>query len=157
MKRSSLLVFGIATAATVFFIASCLKPPNYDAAPTITFKSISKTTVNEDSSGVSDSLQLVFSFTDGDGDLGAASDNDTTNNVFLTDSRDNSVKPYHMPRLTPEGSVKAISGDVTINIGSFACRPGFENDPFTYKIVVKDRAGHESNAVQSEQITIDCH
>ena len=148
------LVVMLLTGACGFW--SCLKPPEYPVAPTIEFLSWSKTTVKEDSVDVTDSLQLVLSFTDGDGDLGAASEDDTTLNVFLIDSRDNSVKTYQMPRLTPEGSVKAISGEVTITISSFACRPGYEEDAFTYKVKVTDRAGNPSNEVQTEPITIDC-
>lgn len=149
-------LYAFVLTAAMLYITSCLKPPDYDESPTITFKSLSKTEVQEDSINVSDSLQLTFSFTDGDGDLGALNNLDSTLNIFLTDSRDNSIKEYQIPTLTPDGSVKAISGDITITIKSFACQPGFDTDPFTYAVKIKDRAGHESNTIQTDQITIDC-
>jgi hypothetical protein len=47
------------------FIASCVSEPEYPDEPAITYRSISKSTVQE-----GDSLLLTFSFTDGDGNLG---------------------------------------------------------------------------------------
>jgi hypothetical protein len=142
-----------------------LKPPDYEDTPSITFKSLSKSTVFEDSTvevndtmtiTYSDSLLITLAFTDGDGDLGPTDPDDAEVNIFLTDSRDGSVKPYVMPLLTPDGSVRAISGEITIAVTSFACQPGVDENKFRYSIKIKDRAGHESNSVEPEEITSDC-
>ncbi|MCY7363519.1 MAG: hypothetical protein LH629_15840, partial [Ignavibacteria bacterium] len=89
------------------FISSCINPPEYNVVPAITFKSISKTIVNE----TTDSVDITFSFTDGDGDIGPANSDDVTLDIYLTDSRDNSIKYYQLPYITPAGNVKAISGE----------------------------------------------
>jgi hypothetical protein len=132
---------------------SCIKPPDYSDVPSITFLRFNKTSVQ----AFTDSAQLVFSFTDGDGDIGPVSSNDTTLNLFLTDSRDNSVKKYQLPNITPSGSVKAISGEVTVTIGPFACKAGVDTDQLTYTIRIKDRAGHLSNAAVTTPLSIDCN
>jgi hypothetical protein len=152
------------TGFVLFQAASCLKPPDYDEAPTIEFVSWSKNTVFEDSTFVvngtevtaSDSLLLVFKFTDGDGDLGPLDQNDPATNIYLTDNRDQSVKEYQMPRLTPDGSIKAISGEITVAITSFACQPNNGEDQFHYTVQIKDRAGNLSNTFDTPPITIDC-
>src|SRR5687767_10623774 len=123
----------------IALMTSCLKPPDYDEVPVIEFVSLSKSVVQEATLTSTDSLLLTFSFTDGDGNLGASDDQDTMSNVFLTDSRDNSTKFYQVPNLTPEGNVKAISGEVSIAIGPFTCSAGVDSDVVVYTIVVKDR------------------
>ncbi len=137
----------------VVLITSCIKPPNYSDTPSITFVRFSKSSIK----AFSDSIQLVFTFTDGDGDIGPLNKNDTTLNLFLTDSRDNSVKKYQLPNITPSGSVKAISGEVTVTIGPFACKAGVDTDQLTYTIRIKDRAGHMSNSVTTSPLTLDCN
>jgi hypothetical protein len=147
------LVFFILTIGLVYSsFNSCIKPPDYGEVPVIEYKSISADTVNENT----DSLIIVFSFTDGDGDVGPTDDQDSTINLFLIDSRDNSIKEYQLPNITPGGNVKAISGEVTVKVESFACQPGNEFDQMTYTIQIKDRAGHLSNTINTDPITIDC-
>jgi hypothetical protein len=137
----------------ILLLGSCIKPPDYSIVPNITFLRFSQNTVQ----AFSDSVKLVFSFTDGDGDIGPIDKNDTTLNLFLTDSRDNSVKKYQLPNITPSGSVKAISGEVTITIGPFACKAGVDEDALTYTIRIKDRAGNMSNAAVSTPLTLICN
>ncbi len=144
------LILFVVTAA---LWTSCIKPPDYSKVPSITFMRFSNPTVQ----AFSDSVQLVLSFTDGDGDIGPLSDNDTTLNLFLTDSRDNSVKKYQLPNITPSGSVKAISGEITVTIGPFACKAGVDTDQLTYSIRVKDRSGNLSNAAVTSALNIICN
>lgn len=137
----------------ILMLGACVKPPDYSVVPNITFLRFSANSVQ----AFSDSVKLVFSFTDGDGDIGPINSNDTTLNLFLTDSRDNSVKKYQLPNITPAGSVKAISGEVTVTIGPFACKAGVETDELTYTIRIKDRAGNFSNAAVTSVLTLQCN
>jgi len=141
-----------ALLAAVLAVGSCIKPPDYGDTPTIEFLSMSKSTVVEGT----DTVEIYFKFTDGDGDLGPLNDQDSTINLFLIDSRDNTAKPYQLPNLTPGGNIKAISGEVTVKVRSFACRAGYENDEIRYTIYVKDRSGNQSNTIQTDPIIIDC-
>src|SRR5664279_2275587 len=94
-------------AFVLTLLASCLKPPNYSPIPEIKFDSISATHVRQ----LVDSVTVIISFTDGDGDLGNLK-NDTTNNLFFKDSRTGFIYPFHFPYITPEGNVKDISGEI---------------------------------------------
>ena len=152
MNAASFKHFFFPALVVMFAIGSCIKPPDYSDTPNIEFLSMSKSTAEEGA----DTVEIYFKFTDGDGDLGPLNDQDSTINLFLIDSRDNTTKPYQLPNLTPGGNIKAISGEVTVKVKSFACRAGFENDELRYTIYVKDRAGNQSNTIQSDPIIIDC-
>ena len=133
-------------------VGACIKPPDYSDTPAIEFISIDKESVIEGS----DSVLIKFSFTDGDGDLGPVNDQDSTINLFLKDSRDNSTKPYQLLNLTPGGNIKAISGEVTVKVEGFSCQAGATEDELTYTIYVEDRAGHKSNEITTTPLLIDC-
>lgn len=141
-----------AVLGLLFAIGSCIKPPDYSDTPAIEFISIDKESVIEGS----DSVFIRFSFTDGDGDLGPVNDQDSTINLFLVDSRDESTKPYQLPNLTPGGNIKAISGEVTVKVEGFSCQAGATEDELTYTIYVEDRAGHKSNQITTTPLLIDC-
>ncbi|MBA3647900.1 MAG: hypothetical protein H0W62_05010 [Chitinophagales bacterium] len=141
-------------------LASCLKPPDYDVIPVIQFDSISANHVRGiSSSGVAyDSLTVVVSFTDGDGDLGASTSfpDDTIPNLFFKDSRTGSVYPFQFPYITPEGNVKDISGKIAYTLDGVNCIPGLSADTFHYTIQIMDRAGHLSNEVITPDIILEC-
>ena len=151
MKRIALV------SVTVFislFFNSCLKPPQFSETPEITFVSINSTQVQQ----MTDSILMVISFKDGDGDIGST-DNDTATNCYITDHR--SGKPdntynYKIPFITPLGTTKDISGQISINLPGITCIPFHTVDSVTYKIVIKDRAGHISNEVQTPVIVVNC-
>lgn len=149
-----------------FFIAgvllslmgSCLTPPDYSTIPEIQFDSITKTSVKGLSStpSVLDSITFLIGFTDGDGDLGAAS-NDTTPNLFFRDSRTGYVNRFQFPSITPEGNVKDISGTIAYTFSPFDCDPGKKLDTIVYTIYIVDRAGNISNEVTTPKIFCDCN
>jgi hypothetical protein len=145
--KSLLIIFFIIT-----ILFSCSNPPTYDPIPSIEFINVSKSSILENV----DTTSISFSFKDGDGDLGPAFDGDTSLRVFLIDSRDLSIKKYQFPYLTPNGSVKAISGEASIKVEGFACSAGVNQDQLTYTIYIEDRVGHKSNSIQTTPINIDC-
>ena len=132
--------------------AACLKPPDYSVIPSISLISI----YPEQARANFDSGHIVFSFQDGDGDLGALP-SDTTPNVFVTDSRTGFVYPIQIPYITPEGKVKEISGTISITLPEFNCIPGDSTiDTLSYAIILKDRAGHSSNSIRTPVVSITC-
>ena len=152
------------------FIASCIQPPNYPNEPVIEFLSLNQTSIAQGNGGATaDTLAVLFSFTDGDGDLG--NDGDSID-VFLTDSRDGFVNQFKLPLIPDQGTGNGISGEITLRIpnkpfnicctfpnGATACQPNteFPTDTLSYGITIKDRAGNESNKVQTDVITILCN
>lgn len=115
-----------------------------------------------------DSIIVVFSFEDGDGDLGRTEDA-TENNVFFIDTRtgelDNSFGIPFIPQL---GSSNGIMGEVQILLFSTCCLYDNGQDPCSsssstpydsleYEIYIVDRAGHESNHIFTNIITLVCN
>jgi hypothetical protein len=165
--KKSARILASATSVIMLFILftfnSCIKAPDFPIEPVIEFQSISKDVIIQNSIE-EDSLIIVFSFTDGDGDLG---DNDSLN-VFLTDSRDNFVaERFRIPFVPREGAANGISGDITIRVLSTCCiypdltppcTPSQTNplDSLFYKIQIKDRAGNESNIIETPRILVRC-
>lgn len=148
------ILLSTATVFIFFMLSSCLKPPRFSETPSIEFVSINSTQVQQQT----DSIQMIISFKDGDGDLGSA-ESDTSTNCFITDHR--SGKPdytynYKIPFITPKGTTKDISGTIAINLPGITCIPFHITDSVTYKIVIMDRAGRKSNEVQTPLIVVNC-
>ncbi|MEO1514165.1 MAG: hypothetical protein AAFV95_04105 [Bacteroidota bacterium] len=144
---------------------SCVQPPDYVKEPVITFERLSKNVMRQ---GGTDSLLMVFNFTDGDGDLGDA---ENLANVFLTDTRDgSSFITFSMPLVPVRGAGNGISGEVSVvlranapiccipPIGLRPCEfyPQFPSDTLIYEIQLQDRAGNLSNVIQSAPIFLQC-
>jgi len=135
--------------------AGCTDEETYPVTPEIKFKSLDK---YYNSSGT-DSLELIFSFTDGDGDLGTPSSDVITRDIFIRlFERKNGVfeeailqapLEYRLPYLEPRGNNKSLKGEVKINIDYNILQP---NDTVYYKLFIKDRAGHMSNEVTTSTI-----
>ncbi len=150
--------------------AACVKPPDYPNTPVITFKSISKNQMRQGTQG-EDSLTVVFSYTDGDGDLGFPG-NDPQPSIFIQDARDSFPKySYKIPYVEPQGTGNGISGDISIVLPTTCCiyvNPQgvklacknvpafFTQDEFFYRISIKDRAGNVSNTIETDKIKLLC-
>lgn len=155
-------------------LSGCIKAPEYPVEPIIEFKSVSSSYVY---SGRTDTITV--SFTDGDGDIGVTpSDGDTCNlcslkygdstclhlsgfNVFIIDSRDTCIGTYASANIETSGKYKALSGEISIitAIDSKKCfatpDPNCPLDTAVYSVIVRDRAGHLSNIVQTTPIVVD--
>ncbi len=157
-----LFITGLSIAVT-----ACIETPDFDIVPEIEFVGMTKDTLNQ---GVfqEDSLTVVFTFKDGDGDLGNESDA-ALNNVFFTDMRtgfeDNSFRIPFIPR---EGSANGIEGTVRISLfttccifpdGSDPCTPSVTSpyDTVQYRIYIMDRAGNKSNEILTDPIILRCN
>ena len=169
MKLNHISVF-FSICLVGVLIVGCVNPPDYPNEPEIEFLQLNKPAIAQGNIGASpDTLAVMFSFTDGDGNIGF--DNDSID-VFLTDSRDGFINRFKLPVVPDQGSGNGISGEVTIKIpntpfnicctfpdGSTACQPNdkFPIDTFSYTVQMRDRAGNLSNKIQTDLITILCN
>ncbi len=162
----------------IFFIASlliaCLNKPDFPDEPKIEFVSLSKTHVNE-----FDTLWATVNFEDGDGNLGkniSLSANCKTNceftsdsscfldpfyGAFLIDMRDSCFVFHDLPDFEPDGNIKAVSGELRLNIPPVYCKlndcPTCTEDTLVYKIIVRDASLNWSNEIFTDTIFITCN
>ncbi|MFK7905284.1 MAG: hypothetical protein AB8B69_09175 [Chitinophagales bacterium] len=170
-------VFGIIVGLCLFAavgLSSCLKGPEYPIEPHITNVTIDKTVIDN----FSESFVVSIDFEDGDGDLGADPDvpveEQLFDNIFLVDNRVNVgldsvfTRPFSIEMLTPTAGSQAIDGTIRVTIaelccynegGSPACFPSdarVETNEVVFDVYILDRAGHQSNVVQTPPLTIQC-
>ena len=160
--------FALILSALNLVLVSCVNPPDYPDEPIITYEGVSKNTIYQFTNGPTDSITIQFSFTDGDGDISSTDSTD----IFIRDSRFPNIPPTIIgafPPIPTEGTGNGISGDVfftIINSGQAVCCV-FNNtfceadsrypvDSLYYSIYIVDRAGNQSNTIQTEQIQILC-
>ena len=147
----------VVCAAFLFMAASCTKTETktgqtaqtISATPSITFDSISPIVAIK----YQDTIRIVISYKDGDGDLGQ--DSTDSKNLFVTDSRNNVTSQFRIPQLAPTGANIAIEGNLDIVLPAQI----FTNDndsveTASYSIYIMDRAGHHSDTVTTTPITI---
>jgi hypothetical protein len=149
-----LLLVGI-----IFGCVMCLRPPDYPIIPNIGFVRMSKNTMKQ-GDGLNDSLRLILSFEDGDGDIGS---NDSIN-VFLFDTRQPNATPEiaRMPFVPEAGAKNGISGEISLLVYTTCCLPSCNSflnkatDSLFFDVYIKDRAGHKSNVVRTPYIALRC-
>ena len=154
-------------ACICLFLPGCINAPDFAKVPKIEFVSMTKDTMLQ---GVfqQDSLLVTFHFEDGDGDIGRE-ENADENNVFFIDKRTGQVdNSFGIPFVPPQGSSNGIEGDVHILLfstcclfpnGQDPCTPSdlFPYDEIVYEIYITDRAGNESNHIETPPITLICN
>jgi len=148
--------------------SSCLKREEYPIEPQIEYKNFIKY-LNE--SGIEDKGTLIFTFTDGDGDIGL-SEGDTfapynkegdyyyNLYIFYKELRNGVITPidipipFHtrLPVITPSGNNKAIKGEMEVKLDIFNPLSTFDTICFDFYLV--DRALHKSNTVTTPLIVV---
>lgn len=161
MRLSLLFSFAI-----LFLVGACVNPPEFPNEPVITFESLNKSQIYQFTNGPLDSIQIHFSFTDGDGNLSQLDSGAV--DVFLTDSRIGLESPFRLPAIPSEGTGNGISGDIFLNLinttgvccifNNRLCAedPTYPVDTFSYTIQIQDRAGNRSNIIRTDVIEILC-
>lgn len=140
MRKLTYLVFFI-------FLISCEKDESM--SPVIMFQGIFPEIAQE----YSDSIVILISYSDSDGDLGE--NNPNVHNLFVQDNRNDIEYKYRIPELSPSGSVISIQGTFTIKINGTGITDESSSQQVNYDIYVKDRAGNSSNTVSTSSITIE--
>ncbi len=149
---------------------SCIQPPDLPDEPVITFTGVSKNTIDQGSLN-QDSLVVFFNFTDGDGDIGVEPSMRRVDNfdLFVFDTRTGNLQDrFFMPHVPPKGAGNGITGSARVVLfgtcciyedGTADCEANEDEptDTIVYEIFIIDRAGNESNRIQTTPITINCN
>ena len=145
-------------------LTSCVKEKNFPVQPIIEFKNYVSYNL--------DSADCIIKFKDGDGDIGVM-DGDTTTELKMKylwkDTADGLFKPYdanladttfdtlfysyRIPNLTPDGQYKALDGEIKAKLRSHPLY-GLGHHTVKFEIRLTDRAGHVSNMVTTNDISV---
>ncbi|MEL6944451.1 MAG: hypothetical protein AAFO82_17455 [Bacteroidota bacterium] len=161
----------------IIFVASCIQPPEYSNTPEIQYVGINKQEIVQGSGRNQDELIVEFSYTDGDGNIGARQDslmqNSFFNNIVFIDNRTGLETFNGVPTIPRQGVGSGISGVISVKIptelqgvcciyddkdGEDPCTPSttFPTDTFTYTIYIIDQDFNESNRIETEPIVVLC-
>ena len=163
MKDFKYILIIAVTGISLF--SACVKEKTFPPQPVIEFKQYI-------SHGL-DSADCIIAFKDGDGDIGILPDDTITPNDFkmkyLYKDVDGIFKPfdvidttaamdtlfysYRVPNLTPDGQYKALDGEIRAKLRAAPIYfPGHHTVKF--EITLRDRAGHVSNMVSTNEISV---
>lgn len=131
-------------------LSGCKKEEVVSNVPSISFMSISPNPAIK----YQDEITITLECTDGDGDIGENTPD--VKNVFVTDSRNNVTSSFRLSQLAPDNSGIIVRGRVNIHL----LPPGFIDDnntteTVTYSVYLKDRAGNQSNTIQTSPVTVN--
>jgi len=147
MNHFKKIISGVAIMS--LFFSSCKKDKEEPSIiPKIEFISISPGSVKE----YQDSINIVISYEDANGDIGSNDAN--VKNLFVTDSRNNVTYEYRISQLSPSGSNIHIKGNLNTIIKNTAITNGSNSQTVSYSVYLIDRAGNQSNTVNTSAITI---
>jgi hypothetical protein len=148
MTMNRVLIFS--ALASLLLFTGCGKEEVITDVPSIKVISMTPETATKDSSDV----VITIEYTDGNGDLGENAPD--VKNLFVTDSRNGVTRQFRIPQLAPDNANIIIRGNLDINMPP----QGFVDDnqtteTTTFSIYVTDRAGNNSNTVQTPTLTIN--
>ncbi len=168
-QQKSIFLLSLSSA---ILAATCSRIPEFPVEPIIEYKGISQNTIEQSrGTGIAlDTIEVRFSFTDGDGDLGSKD----SVNIFLEDSRDGSIQIFKVNPIPKLGAGNGLRGEIKILLTNSAvtsyfcctfpntfltCLPSRQHptDTLSYLIHIRDRAGNLSNKIRTEKITILCN
>ncbi len=148
-------IYGLSITFAIIVYASCNRTPAFPPEPRILSVTVNKTTIN---TGIdTDTLKVIFEFTDGDGDIGRP-ENDTVPDVFITDDRTGYTYEYRLPQVDQLRAQRGIKATAIIDIiGIISCRPFRNFDTTSFSVQIRDRAGNMSNIEKTPQIILNCN
>lgn len=140
----------LSLSGVLFAFSGCGKEEPVSEVPEIKFVSVSPGTAQK----YVDEVEITIEYTDGDGDLGENTPD--VKNLFCTDSRNNVTYEFRINQLAPDESKIIIKGQLAFHLPP----QGFADDnntseTATYSVYVKDRAGNQSNTVQTSALVIN--
>jgi len=150
-------IYLLLCAVVIIAVSSCIPPKQCDIEPAIAY---------EDFFVLGDSAILIFSFKDGDGDIGLKETEITAPyeyNCFLTymEKKDGIFVAdslpipfwYRIPYTDTEDEKRCVSGNVEIKITpTYYNWLSADSDTIKFEIYILDRALHKSNIIETPEI-----
>lgn len=156
--------FFIPFTIIILTIAGCYKTQSYPVEPAITFGGFEK---DNDIYTLGDSGWMYIKFTDGDGDLGLATNSDSSHSskLYIYNLKETTLLDTlnEIPKIPYKGTTVAIDGTIAVKLTSFLQEASYQalfdlkgktSDTFTYSIYITDRARHKSNTIITPEIII---
>jgi hypothetical protein len=132
-------------------VLGCTKVSNepfYDLAPRIELVGVENDMVVQ----FTDSIFVTILYEDGDGDLGNTDPD--LNSIFVKDSRLENADEYYLGPLAPAGETISINGTLKLKLSPTFLLGNGTTEKMVLTIFVKDRAGNQSNSIETPPITI---
>jgi hypothetical protein len=149
-----MMQFRFILLATVVVLSACNKDndlPNdpMSVVPEIELISTGPTTVV----ALTDSIEFLLHYQDGDGDLGYNSPDSLS--LYITDDRIGLTEELFVPLLAPEDAQVSIQGELLVELhNTILIDPESTSETVTFTIYLRDRAGNVSNTVTSQPVTV---
>ena len=151
MKQDILYNILFLAAFMALVATSCTKVDNsplFPLEPTIHLISINHEEVVE----FQDTLEILIAYEDGDGDLGNF--NPDIPGLVVKDARLTEPDSFHLKPLTPPNTEVSIQGELLVRLPQLFLLGNGMTESTRFKIKLLDRAGNESNEVETPQIKI---
>lgn len=100
-----------------------------------------------------DSVVFTIFYRDGDGDLGQESADSLS--LWITDERFPLTQGFHIPPLSPVDTAISIQGVFEVTLHNVIMQSSTANEEKVgFSLRMRDRAGNESNVIESDELTI---
>lgn len=135
---------------SLLLISGCTKDEvaEYSSIPEIALVDISSDTIRQ----YEDVLYLRISYKDGNGDLGF--ENPDQYALHIRDIRLDAFDGFYLGPLAPPGTVAPIQGELNIEFPSLFLFGNGDTELTKFQIKVIDRAGNESNLIETDFVAI---
>ncbi len=134
-------------ALTLYSCQNEAEPP-FSIIPEISLVDISHDTIVE----YTETLVLTIEYKDGDGDIGF--EDPDQNAIFVRDARLEDYDGFYIGPVAPIGSNVPIQGKVDIEFPSIFLFGNRDSETTRFYIRLIDRAGHESNTIETPAVVI---
>lgn len=124
------------------------KPDDLSLTPVLRVESVEPATVR----AFRDTVTLVLSYEDLDGDLGTEDPDSRT--LVVKDSRLTRADSFHVKPLAPPGAVIHIRGQMRVKLRTLFLLGSGATEQATFTVSIRDRAGRWSEADISPPVTI---
>jgi hypothetical protein len=148
-------------------LSACYEHNEFPIEPSLSFIGMNKDSIAQGFSR-EDSITIFLTLRDGDGDIGFSNQDSMLNSLYITDLRTGNIsEQFNIPEIPENLTLNGIEAELELKLYTTCCLfpdnippcsviGGYPVDTIVYEIVIKDRAGHTSEPVQTPPIYILC-